>query len=136
MDSKRMSGAVAALLLLAGAGVAQAQSVQLSVGGQIAPGVYGRVDVGNAPPPPVLYTQPVIVTPAPVAVAPAPIYLHVPPGQVKKWSKYCRRYAACGVPVYFVRGPEYGPDWDKPHKHGHDDHGKRGRGKHDHDDRR
>ena len=30
-------------------------TVHVSVGGQISPGVYGRVDFGNAPPPPVLY---------------------------------------------------------------------------------
>ena len=29
-------------------------------------------------------------------------YLWVPPGHQKKWSKHCREYNACGVPVYFV----------------------------------
>jgi hypothetical protein len=28
---------------------------------------------------------------------------YLPPGQVRKWATYCRKYAACDVPVYFVR---------------------------------
>ena len=119
--------AVVALLASASlsATIARAQSVSLSVGGQIAPGVYGRVNIGNAPPPAVVYAQPVIIAP-PAIVAPAPVYMHVPPGQARHWSKYCRRYNACGVPVYFVRTPEYGPERrqenrreDHDHGHGH-----------------
>ena len=32
-----------------------------------------------------------------------PVYLYVPAGQVRRWSRYCDRYDACGRPVYFVR---------------------------------
>jgi len=35
--------------------------INLSVGGEISPGVYGQVQFGNAPPPPVLYAQPMII---------------------------------------------------------------------------
>lgn len=125
MPSFRMTLAALLAFGILPATVAQAQSVSLSVGGQIAPGVYGRVDIGNAPPPPVVYAQPVVIAPPPPAVlAPAPVYMHVPPGQARHWAKYCRRYNACGVPVYFVRTPEYGPGrgperhWDR-HDHGH-----------------
>src|SRR5690606_5772340 len=58
------------------------------------PGFYGRIDIGNAPRPVLVYPEPVIVQPAPVAVVRRPIYLRVPPGHVKKWSKHCHRYAA------------------------------------------
>lgn len=117
---------------------AQAQVViNGSVGGQIAPGVYGRIDIGGAPPPPVIYPQPVIIAPPPpppgviVAGRPgaapiAPIYMNVPPGHAKKWHKHCHKYNACGVPVYFVRTPEYrGKHWERverehrDYEHGH-----------------
>ncbi len=53
-----LSGATAALLMAA-AGGAQAQAyVNATVGGQLAPGVYGRIDIGNAPPPPALRPPP------------------------------------------------------------------------------
>lgn len=74
-----------------------------SVEGALAPGVYGRIEIGNAPPPPVVYVQPVIIQRPPVFVEQAPLYLHVPPGHAKKWSKHCARYNACNRPVYFVK---------------------------------
>ncbi len=77
--------------------------VNTTVEGALAPGVYGRIEIGNAPPPAVIYTQPVIIQRAPVMVQQPPLYLHVPPGHAKKWSKHCARYNACNQPVYFVR---------------------------------
>jgi hypothetical protein len=90
------------------------------------PGVYGRVELGNRPPPPVYYPQPVIIVPPPVYVtqqptyvAPAPVYMKVPPGHQKKWAKHCYRYNACNQPVYFV---QYEERRGKGHKnHGHRD---------------
>lgn len=113
----------AAVLLVQGISFAHASDVNvgLSVSGEVAPGVYGRVDIGNTPPP-VLYAQPMIIhrTARPVAVA--PVYMHVPPGHAKKWSKHCHKYNACGTPVYFVKSAEYenggkGPK-EKKNKHG------------------
>lgn len=73
-------------------------------------GVYGRVEFGNAPPPPLVYADPVIVAPPPPRMAaPAPIYLHVPPGHAKHWDKHCAKYNACNRPVYFVKSEEYEP---------------------------
>ena len=118
---------------------AQAQNVSFSavISGPVVPGVYGQVAIGNSPPPPVVYAQPVIALPAPVvvgAVPVEPIYLHVPPGHAKNWHKYCHQYDACERPVYFVKSAEYEPGY---HEHGHhdddrDDHG-HGHGHH-HDD--
>lgn len=67
------------------------------------PGVYGRVDFGNVPPPPVVFAEPIVVRPARVVVQQAPMYLYVPPGHQKHWAKHCYRYNACGHPVYFVQ---------------------------------
>src|SRR3546814_12323338 len=51
------------------------------------PGFYGRLDIGNAPQPRLIYAQPVIIEH--VAVRTAPLYLRVPPGQEKHWDRYC-----------------------------------------------
>ena len=86
--------------------------IRVIAAGEIAPGVYGRVEFGTAAPPPLVYAEPiVIVRPAPAVVV-QPVYLHVPPGHAKNWGKHCRRYNACSQPVYFVRSSEY----DKPKK--------------------
>jgi hypothetical protein len=106
---------LAALLLPIAALPAAAADVNVDVilSGQVAPGVYGRVNIGNAPPPPVVYAQPVIIERRPAP--PPPVYLHVPPGHAKNWSKHCKHYDACGVPVYFVKSAEYEPK-GKGHK--------------------
>lgn len=96
------------------------------------PGVYGRVDIGNLPPPPVVVLQPVVIAPTPVAVYQRPVYLYVPPGHQKNWAKHCAHYAACGQPVYFVQESWVRERWERD---GHDrsSHGKsgKGRGKHE-----
>jgi len=123
-----------ALLVAALPLAAQAQNVSFNatISGQVVPGVYGQVAIGNGPPPPVVYAQPMIAQPAPVIVGAAPvepIYLHVPPGHAKNWHKHCHEYHACERPVYFVRSAEYQPGYQPEHHgHGHhdedgDDHG-------------
>ena len=94
---------------------AQAQAyVSGSISGQLAPGVYGRVDIGNASPPALLYAQPMVaMPPAVVMPSPQPVYMWVPPGHAKHWRKHCARYNACGQPVYFLRNPP--PHWGAPH---------------------
>lgn len=69
------------------------------------PGFYGRIDIGDAPRPALVYSQPMIIERT--AVVRPPIYLYVPPGQVKKWPKYCHKYNACGQRVYFVQDRWY-----------------------------
>ena len=93
-----LAGAAAPALAAPGVGV----SVNIAQ-----PGVYGRIDIGNVPPPALVYSQPVVVQPAPRAVAAPPAYLWVPPGHQRNWSRYCARYGACGVPVYFVQDRWY-----------------------------
>ncbi|MBS7808297.1 hypothetical protein [Variovorax sp. PCZ-1] len=113
----------AALLAIFASAASMAADVSVIVGGEIKPGVYGRVEIGTQPPPVVVYPRPVIIAPAPVVVAPQPVYMHVPPGHAKKWGKHCHKYNACAQPVYFVKGPEY----ERKGK-GH------GKGRHKHDD--
>lgn len=93
-------------LLLAAAGAADAQQqayVNVTAGGPLRPGVYGRIEVGNAPPPPLISERPVVATRELGPPRHGPVYLYVPAGQVRRWSKYCHRYDACERPVYFVR---------------------------------
>jgi hypothetical protein len=121
-------GSIAAASLACG-GIVRAGDLGINVivSGQVAPGVYGQVQIGNASPPPVVYAQPMLIEPQ--AAPRPPVYLHVPPGHAKNWRKYCRQYNACNRPVYFVRSAEYEPDYARRnHEHDRDDHG------HDRDD--
>ena len=104
------------------------------------PGFYGRVDIGSFPQPELIYARPVVVHPATVGVVYQPVYMHVPPGHAKHWSKHCSKYNACGRPVYFVKdgwyndvyvphqraryAKENGGKHDKGHKNGKNGHGK------------
>ena len=96
--------------------------VSVSVG---QPGFYGRIDIGNAPPPQLIYAEPLVIQR--VEVVRQPIYLHVPPGHEKNWRKHCRKYNACGQPVYFVQHDWYNQVY-VPHYREHDGHGKKGDG--------
>jgi hypothetical protein len=104
------------LILLAAlaAAPALAQDVRVTISGEVAPGVYGRVDIGTKSPPPLV--QPTAVLIVKQARPPAPIYMHVPPGHARNWRKHCKRYNACGVPVYFVKSAEYEPGYRPPGK--------------------
>jgi len=106
----------AALALGAAAAGAADVRVGVSVSGEIAPGVYGRVDITNRPAPPLVYAQPVIIVRQQRSAAMSPIYMHVPPGHAKNWSKHCQRYNACNQPVYFVKSAEYEPGYKGPGK--------------------
>lgn len=122
---------VAALASISASALAADVGVSISVG---QPGFYGQIDIGGAPPPQVIYQQPVIVQPVPVTVAPPPpVYMHVPPGWEKHWSRHCGQYGACGRPVYFVHdnwyNNVYAPHYREEHRGHWEDHdGDRDRG--------
>ena len=102
---------------------AREPDVRVILSSDVRTGVYGRVEFGNAPPPPLVYAEPILVVrPPPRVVAPAPIYLHVPPGHAKHWDKHCRKYNACDRPVYFVKSEEYEPKRGKGHGKGREKH--------------
>ncbi|MFM9887439.1 MAG: hypothetical protein ACKVQT_30815 [Burkholderiales bacterium] len=133
-----MINALVALLLAA---LVASPSFAADVGVSITigqPGFYGHIDIGQAPPPQIIYSRPVIVVQQPVAVAPRPIYLRVQPGHEKNWRKHCYRYEACGYPVYFVRNDWYEnvyvPHYREHRSDRHDRHDHRDR--YDRDDRR
>ena len=129
----------AALVTLSAPAVAGDVAVSISVG---EPGFFGQIQLGNVPPPAVVYARPVVVERVPEYRDAAPIYLHVPPGHEKHWSKHCREYNACGRPVYFVRDDWYNNEYVPRHRHAdrdrdRDDGHDRGRheGRHRDDDR-
>ncbi|MYM67839.1 hypothetical protein GTP45_13485 [Pseudoduganella sp. FT55W] len=92
------------LLALSASAFASDVGVSISVG---QPGFYGRIDIGDYPPPQVLYRQPVIIERPVRYVETAPIYLRVPPGHAKHWSKHCHAYHACNQRVFFVQDNWY-----------------------------
>lgn len=98
--------------LLAVSAAASAQNVSISVG---QPGFYGRIDIGNMAPPPVIYAEPVIIQ-RPARIIEAPLYLRVPPGHEKHWGKHCGKYNACGRKVYFVRDDWYTNEYAPRHR--------------------
>jgi hypothetical protein len=99
------------------------------------PGFYGQIDIGDYPPPRLIYTEPVIIEH--VVVVEQPIYLHVQPNHVKHWETYCSEYQACGQRVYFVEDSWYEDvyvtDYQKKHgnqgNHGHKKHKNNGNDK-------
>jgi len=114
---------VLTLVLASAACLAQAADVGVSVSiGE--PGFYGRIDIGNYPRPAVFNTRPIVVDRGPNYVSVAPIYLRVPPGHRKRWSRYCHEYRACGRPVIFVQDRWYNevyvPTYRKRHGNPHD----------------
>lgn len=96
--------------------------VSISVG---QPGFYGRLDIGDYPPPRLIYRQPMIVER--VQMDRPPVYLRVPPGHAKKWKKHCREYNACNERVYFVQDNwyqrEYVPHYQAQHRDRGDERG-------------
>lgn len=114
---------IAAALAAASATVLAADvDVSISIG---QPNFYGRIDIGDAPQPRLIYREPRLI----MRVAPRPpIYLHVPPGHAKNWRKHCRKYNACGERVYFVQNGWYNQVY-VPH------YQNRNRGNDDHDER-
>jgi len=129
------------IILAAGLLVMSASALAADVGVSISvnqPGLYGRIDIGDAPRPRLIYAQPVIVQRPPQYVEQEPIYLHVPPGHARKWSKHCGKYNACGQRVYFVQDSWYEKQY-VPHqrkRHGGGDGNGNGHGRDDKHDNR
>ncbi len=114
-------------LFAAAVAVATAPALASDVGVSInvgEPGFYGQINIGNAPPPQLIYQQPIMIQ-RPVRVVGQPIYLHVPPGHAKHWGKHCRQYGACGRQVYFVQDNWYNDVYVPRHRGRHDDRGER-----------
>ena len=106
----RAALAVAASVTFAASASAQ---VNISVG---QPGFYGQLNIGGYPPP-------VLYSPRPVVVERQffgpPIYLRVPEGHRRHWSRHCGRYNACGRQVYFVQDGWYNNTYAPRFRDGH-----------------
>lgn len=128
---KRILIVAAAATALSTPSLASDVGVSVSIG---QPGFYGRIDIGGYPPPPVIYSQPVVIERVPVSRT--PIYLRVPPGHAKHWGKHCHKYNACGERVYFVQDDwytrDYAPRYRERYRR-HEDHDRDGDRRHDHD---
>ena len=125
---KRFLFAAAVAAMTVPALVAEA-GVSIQIG---QPGFYGSIDIGGFPQPQLIYPQPVVIQRVPAGVVGEPMYLHVPPGQAKHWSKHCHKYNACGRPVYFVQNSwydqEYVPRYRETHGGGQDQYREHGQG--------
>lgn len=106
---------IAACLLSAASG-AMAQNIDIHIGGS---GYYGRIDMGNLGRPPVLYQEPMFIARPQNYRSMQPLYLRVPPGHAKKWSKHCGAYNACGQPVYFVQDSWYNNTYAPRYRQSH-----------------
>lgn len=105
-----------ALATASAAGVAQGGGTDLrnlTTGGPLRPGIYGRIEVRGPTPPPVIYSHPVMASRARIPKGAKPVYLYVPPGQVRKWKKSCAKWSACDQPVLFVRVDHSPSRWGK-----------------------
>lgn len=137
-----MKKLIAALALFSVVSAAPAVAGTVGVSIRIGePGFYGQLDIGSYYRPQVIYSQPVLAVNHHRNYA--PIYLRVPPGHSRNWSRYCSRYEACSRPVYFVRDDwyryDYAPRYNREHardRH-HDRRDDRREVRYDHrDDRR
>lgn len=120
---------IACHLALTLAGVAAEAEVGVSIRiGE--PGFYGVLELGDFPPPRLIYGTPRLVFRSPHPGR--PLYLHVPPGHRRHWERHCAEYHACGHPVYFIdpRWYEevYAPEYRARHGHGAQARGEPGHG--------
>lgn len=125
-----MKSILCAVILAAVMGSAYAADVGVSVTVS-EPGFYGRIDLGDLTRPRLIREQPIVLHPAAPGASRQPLYLHVPPGHIKHWSKHCHEYDACDRPVYFVDEKWYN-DVYVPHSKAratkHHDHNDEGHG--------
>jgi hypothetical protein len=124
-----IAAAVAAVTLTTPA-LAADVGVSISIG---QPGFYGRLDIGDYPQPQVIYRQPMAIERVPMDRP--PIYLRVPPGHAKHWSKHCREYNACGERVFFVQDNWYNREYAPRYQEQHRDRGNGRRDEHKDDHR-
>ena len=118
------------LALVLAIGAVSTATAQTSVSiGINQPGVYGRINIGNVPPPALYRAEPIIIAPPRVVVERQPVYLYVPPTHEQNWRRYCGQYNACGQPVYFVRDEwvreryeREHPGWNRGRHRGWDKH--------------
>lgn len=104
------------LSLVAAAFAASAQ-VAVHFDGELAPGVYGRITLGDSRPT-LVYTQPTVIIHDRTYVE-EPVYVYAPLIHQRRWHRYCHRYDACNRPVFFVQerwiNDEYARQQERQH---------------------
>jgi hypothetical protein len=105
--------------LFASSAIAADVGVSISIG---EPDFYGRIDIGDAPRPRLLYNEPVVIIRDGYYQA-APLYLRVRSGHAEHWKAHCHDYNACNRPVYFVRDDWYNNDYAPHYRERHGRHG-------------
>ncbi len=131
MNHKLIQSSLLALgILVASTVTADDLGISVILEKEVAPGVYGRVEIGNDSRPSVYYREPMLIVTDSRYARSRPVYLHVPPGHAKNWGKHCSKYHACDRPVYFVRSAEYDEHYHEDHEshRGKDDHPGKGKG--------
>ncbi|WP_157314480.1 hypothetical protein [Chitinibacter sp. GC72] len=139
MWTSSIQASLAALALSAISWSAQAADVGVSI--RVGdPDFYGQLEIGERFRPRVIYEQPQIIHRTRYVYE--PVYLRVPPGHARHWSRHCGRYRACARPVYFVQDGWYRDtyrhrghwrdrnDWHKDHRGHRDDGHPRHHGRH------
>ena len=112
-----------ALTVIVFASTAQAADVGVSVSvGQ--PGFYSRIGIADSPHPRTVYPKPIVIMPPPGRMVAEPIYLYVPAGQSRNWSRHCHEYGACGKAVHFVQDRWYDDVYATGHYEGGIRHGR------------
>lgn len=120
-----------AVLVSAAAYTAPALALDVGVSINIGdPGYYGPIRVEEERPR-VIYREPVIVER--VTVEREPVYMRVPPGHAKHWSKHCHEYDACGQRVYFVEDDWYNTVYVSEYQERHGDGRGHRKGRRGHD---
>jgi len=122
-SNRRAQALFASVAVLAGGASAQSTDGfrNATAGGPLRHGVYGRIEVPPAGPvPPLIYEKPVIARNRIGAPGEPAVYLYVPPGQVRKWSRHCAKWAACERPVLFVRMDASPSRWGQWRQHRED----------------
>ena len=117
---------LASFAMIAYAAVTSAHAADIGVSVSVGqPGFYGRLEMGDYPPPEVVYLQPRAIEMVPVSRQ--PIYMRVPPGHAEHWDKHCHEYNACGERVLFVQdgwyNREYAPRYQDRHGERRDNRG-------------
>jgi hypothetical protein len=113
VQGRACAALMAGAMVAAGGAAAQTSSDwrNVTAGGPLKPGIYGRIVIKGPSAPPVIYPQPVIASEAVVPPGVQPVYLYVPPGQVRKWKQNCAKWQACEQPVLFVRVDDSPSRW-------------------------
>ena len=125
---------IAPLFALLFVAPAFADDVSVSIGIN-RPGFFGEINIGSAPRPQVIYARPVVIERF-VEVDAPPLYLRVPPGHEKHWSRHCAEYHACGRRVYFVQEDWYRREYEPRQRYEEDRDGDRRGDRGEHEERR